>query len=150
MDGLPEWVVSLGAMLTGAIAGVFGNWPPLLSALAALMVVDYVTGCVVAFMGKSPNTDSGGWRSHESFIGLLRKTAIIGVVLLATVLDSAIGTESAVFQTAAAGYYVANEGLSILENVVLMGVPVPAVIKKALEALKNKSDGENEESKGDE
>ena len=62
------------------------------------------------------------------------------VILVATLLDVAIGNSTRVFQTAATMYYIANEGISILENTALMGVKYPAFIIKALEALRDKSD----------
>ena len=63
-------------------------------------------------------------------------------MLLGTLLDRAIGTDGMVFQTATACYYIANEGLSVLENVALIGVPVPEVIKRALEAMRSKGDAQ--------
>ena len=96
----------------------------------------------VAFAGKSPKTEGGGWLSSEGFKGLLRKGAIVAMVLLGTLLDRAIGTDGMVFQTATACYYIANEGLSVLENVALIGVPVPEVIKRALEAMRSKGDAQ--------
>ena len=130
------------ALAAGAIAGWFGEWNALLTGLAVMMVIDYVTGCMVAFMGKSQKTEGGHWLSSEGFKGLLRKSAIVAMVLLGTLLDRAIGTDGMVFQTATACYYIANEGLSVLENVALIGVPVPNVVKKALEVLKERGEGE--------
>lgn len=61
---------------------------------------------------------------------------IMLIVLMATLLDRASGMENAVFQTAAVGYYIANEGISILENSARMGVPYPRSILNALEELR--------------
>ena len=73
------------------------------------------------------------------FDGLIRKAFIMVVVLVATLLDRAIGNSAAVFQTAATMYYIANEGISILENTALMGVSYPRFIASALEELKDRS-----------
>lgn len=126
----------------GALAGLLGEWTIMLTVLAWMMGIDYLTGVLCAWRGKSPKSEGGGVSSKVGFDGLARKGLIILIVLMATLLDRAIGSDGAVFQTAAAGYYIANEGISILENSALMGVPYPKVISRALDALKNKGDGE--------
>jgi toxin secretion/phage lysis holin len=62
------------------------------------------------------------------------------VVLLAMVLDKVVGNETAVFQTATVCWYIANESLSIAENVKLMGLQLPGFLEKLLEALRKKND----------
>lgn len=128
----------------GAIAGLFGHWPAMLTILVVVMCIDYVSGVIVAASGRSPKSETGGLSSKAGFIGIAKKGFIMLIVLLATMLDHAIGDEAMLFQGAAACYYIANEGLSILENAVLMDLPVPGVIKKALEELRDKNDGEKE------
>ena len=135
----------------GAIAGLLGEWNVLLTVLAIMMVLDYLTGLVVAWRGKSPKTETGGVSSRAGFDGLIRKAFIMVVVLVATLLDTAIGNQARVFQTAATTYYIANEGISILENTALMGVVYPAFVMRALEALRQKSDeGKIDDPKTDE
>ena len=126
----------------GAIAGMFGQWPEMLTILVVAMTLDYISGVIVAASGKSHKTESGGLSSKVGFVGLAKKGFIMLIVLLATLLDHAIGDSAMLFQGAAACYYIANEGLSILENAVLMDLPVPGVIKRALEELKEKNDQE--------
>lgn len=135
-DRIVKWLA--GAM--GALAGLLGEWNVLLTILALMMVIDYATGVIVAWRGKSPKTETGGVSSKAGFDGLIRKAFIMAVVLVATLLDTAIGNATRVFQTAATMYYIANEGISILENTSLMGVPYPAFIRDALEELKEKRD----------
>ena len=106
------------------------------------MAMDYATGVIVAWRGKSPKSETGGMSSRAGFDGLIRKGFIVIIILLATVLDRAIDNGGMVFQTACTCYYIANEGLSILENAVLMDVPVPGAIKGALEIFRKKGDGE--------
>lgn len=124
----------------GAIAGLLGEWNMALTLLAIAMVIDYVTGVAVAVVHKSPKTDGGGVSSKAGFEGLLKKGIILVIVLLATILDAALGLETRMFQTACTFYYIANEGISILENAALLGVPFPAGMKNALEAIKEKND----------
>ena len=151
MDNTTIWdkLIKCLAALGGAVAGWFGGWSGLLTALAVMMAVDYATGCMAAFAGKSQKTEGGGWLSSEGFKGLLRKGAIMAMVLLGTLLDRAIGTDGMVFQTAVCCYYIANEGLSVLENVALLGVPVPGVVKKALEMLREKGEKSEDDSNSD-
>ena len=79
------------------------------------MGIDYASGLIVAACGRSPKTEAGGLSSKAGFVGLARKGFIMLIVLLATLLDRAVGNQAMVFQSAATCYYIANEGLSILE-----------------------------------
>lgn len=133
-------IIKAFAAIGGAIAGLLGEWSTMLTLLAVAMGVDYLSGLIVAWRGKSPKTEGGGLSSKAGFDGLAKKAFIILIVLLATILDRAVGGTTAIFQTAATAYYIANEGLSILENAALMGVNFPPKIKNALEALKSKGD----------
>lgn len=130
------------AGIAGALAGFLGEWNVLLTVLACLMALDYATGVIVAWRGKSPKSETGGMSSRAGFDGLIRKGFIVVIILVATVLDRAIDNGGMVFQTACACYYIANEGLSIVENAVLMDVPVPGAIKGALEIFRKKGEGE--------
>ena len=124
------------AGIAGAIAGLFGEWSTTFTILVVVMAIDYVSGVIVAACGKSPKTEAGGLSSKVGFIGIAKKCFVMLMVLLATMLDRAIGNETMVFQTSLVFYYIANEGLSVLENAALMGLPFPEKLKKALEALK--------------
>ena len=124
----------------GFIAGLFGEWSAALTILAVMMAVDYLTGVLVAVTGKSPKTEGGGLSSKIGFTGIAKKGFIMLIVLVATQLDKAIGNTSMVFQTATVFYYIANEGLSVLENADLMGVPFPAFIRNRLETIREEKD----------
>ena len=126
--------------VAGFIAGLYGEWSALLTILAVMMAVDYITGVMVAATGKSPKTEGGGLSSKIGFVGLAKKGFIMLIVLVATQLDRAIGNTSMVFQTATVFYYIANEGLSILENADLMGVPFPAFVREKLETMREHKD----------
>jgi len=133
-------VVKTMAAIAGAVAGLFGGFDTMLLVLVAFMAVDYVTGLVVAWMGKSHKSDSGHLDSKVGFIGIARKGLMILVVLAGALLDRAMGTETSVFRNMVIWFYIANEGLSLLENLALAGVPFPARLTKALEQLKEKND----------
>lgn len=133
-------IIKAAAAIGGAIAGLMGEWNALLTILMVAMATDYITGLIVAACGRSPKTEGGKLSSTAGFIGLAKKAVIVTVVLLATLLDRAIGSESMIFQSAATCYYIANEGLSILENAALLDVPIPKKLRAALEAMKDKGD----------
>lgn len=124
--------VRILAACFGAVAGLLGGWDPLLRVLVALMAVDYLTGLLVAIMGKSQKTEYGGLSSKVGASGLARKGLMLCVVLVAAMVDSAIGTGSAMCRDAACWFYIANEGISILENTGLAGVPYPEKLKELL------------------
>jgi len=118
----------------GAIAALFGGWDVALQALCWFMAIDYITGLVVAgVFHKSSKTENGALESRAGFKGLCRKGVVLALVLMAHYLDL-IANTSFVRDAVCIGF-LANEGLSILENVGLMGVSYPAAIKKALDIL---------------
>ena len=133
-------VLKILAAVAGAICGLFGEWNTMLTILVVSMTTDYISGWIVAWCGKSPKTENGGLSSKIGFIGIAKKAFIMILVLLATLLDRAIGGDTAVFQSSLVLYYIANEGLSILENAALLGVKFPAKLKKALETMKEQED----------
>jgi len=128
------------SVIGGAVAGLFGAWDDALTYLLVLNAIDFASGLVCAFRGKSHKTVSGGVSSGVVFDGVARKAFMWLIVLLAAALDRSIGDGSSMsFRTAAAFFYIANEALSILENAALLDLPVPEFIRKALEVLLEKS-----------
>ena len=123
------------------IASLFGGWSMDLQTLLLFMVVDYTSGLILAgVFKKSEKTKSGALSSNVGFKGLCKKIGILFCVLIAYRLDISIGTEY--IRTAVIIAFIANEAVSIAENVGLMGVPIPVPILKAIDVLKNKKDGE--------
>lgn len=133
-------ILKVLAAVAGAICGLFGEWNTMLTILVVAMTTDYISGWIVAWCGKSPKTENGGLSSKIGFIGIAKKAFIMILVLLATLLDRVIGGDTAVFQSSLVLYYIANEGLSILENAALIGVRFPAKLKKALETMREQED----------
>lgn len=134
-------IVKVLAGLAGAFIGfITKSWTPLFTALAVLMTADYASGWIVAWCGRSPKTESGGLSSKIGFIGIAKKAFIMILVLLATVLDDVIGAGTSVFQSSLVLYYIANEGLSVLENAALLGVRFPEKLKRALETMREQED----------
>lgn len=113
---------------------------PHLTTLIICMIVDYVTGFLVAAVfNKSNKTKDGALDSRAGFKGLCRKGMILLIVLIAYRLDLVIGSN--VIMTACIFGFIANETISIIENAGLMGIPIPGVIRRAIEILKDRSEG---------
>ncbi len=138
-----EKTVKWFAAAAGAVAGLFMRMPIAVRLLVLLMGLDYLSGVGVALLGKSPKSEGGALSSRAGFVGLMRKAMILIVILLAAVLDNLTG--SAACTGAAAMFYIVNESLSILENAVLLGVPVPQKLTQALDVAKWTSNSEKEE-----
>lgn len=127
----------------GFIASLFGGWDTALATLLIFMAVDYVTGLIVAgVFHKSQKTASGALESRAGWKGLCRKGTSLLVVLVAYRLDLVIGSNFVKDATIIA--FIANETISIIENAGLMGAPIPAVIVKAIDVLKQKADDSQE------
>lgn len=124
----------------GAIAGLFGGFDAVLIVLVAFMAVDYLSGLIVAWMGKSQKTEGGGLDSKVGAKGIAKKGLMLLIVLVAALLDRAIGADQAVFRNAVIWFYIANEGLSILENMALAGLDVPKLLHASMEQIKKKND----------
>lgn len=125
------------------IASLFGGWDTALATLLIFMAVDYVTGLIVAgVFHKSQKTESGALESRAGWKGLCRKGTSLLVVLVAYRLDLVIGSNFVKDATIIA--FIANETISIIENAGLMGAPIPAVIVKAIDVLKQKADDSQE------
>ena len=122
MEKMWEKAVRALAACGGAIAGLLGGWDPLLRVLVTL----------VAIMGKSAKTEYGGLSSKVGAAGLARKGLMLMVVLVAALMDSVMGTGGAMCRDAACWFYIANEGISILENVGLAGAPYPERLRRML------------------
>ena len=148
-------IIETTAAVGGAIASFFCGLPPIIWILLAVMSLDYITGILCALMGKSPKTEHGGLSSSQAFKGLLRKSLILFVVLLAALIDHAVAISAEIEFAAVAGatclWFIASEGMSVLENAAEMGVPIPKLMMQALELFKGKGgsdhppDGNGEE-----
>lgn len=131
-------VLAIIAAVGAGIATALGGWDMALQALLAVMAIDIVTGLMVALVWKkSGKSESGAADSRAMFKGLMRKVVIVMVVCLAQQIDISTGLNG-ILRLGAILFFTGNEGLSVIENAGLMGVPMPAVIKNALEQLRKK------------
>ena len=117
------------------IAWLFGGWSMALTTLLIFMGIDYITGVIVAgVFHRSGKSKSGSLSSTAGIKGLAKKGMILLFVLVAYRLDLQLSTTY--IKDAVCIAFIANELLSIIENAGLMGVPIPAMIVKAVEVLK--------------
>lgn len=124
-----------------AVASWFGGFDAGLKTLLVFMAIDYVSGLIVAgVFHKSPKSANGALESKAGWKGLLRKGGTLLVVLICSRLDVMFGTSFV--RDAAVIAYVVNESISILENLGLMGVPIPTVVRNSIEALTKKEEDE--------
>lgn len=130
---------SLLGLIGSTIANFFGGWDAALTTLLIFMGIDYLTGLIVAgVFHKSSKTESGSLESRAGWKGLCRKGVTLLIVLVACRLDLLINSNF--IRDAVVIAFATNEAISIIENAGLMGIPIPAVIVKAIEVLKKKSD----------
>lgn len=125
----------------GAVVSFFCGMPPIVVVLIAAMSLDYVTGVACGIIGKSQKTETGGLSSAAAFSGLMKKVVILLVVALAALLDYAVASGAGVSFSAVTGatclWFIASEGISIIENAAEIGIPVPGILKQALEIMRS-------------
>ncbi len=139
-------LVSLIGVAGSCIASLFGGFDAALATLMIFMGADYLSGLVVAgVFHASKKTKNGKLESRAGWKGLCRKGISLLIVLVACRLDLIMG--SSFIRDAVVIAFIANETISIIENAGLMGIPVPAVIIRAIEILKKEA---GKEGTGDE
>ena len=123
------------SLIASEVATVFiflvGEIDVALICLLIAIVLDYISGIIKAFNTKQLSSKIG-------FKGILKKIGILVLVMLAVLVDR-VGGNTGAIRTLVIYYFVANEGLSILENLGEAGIPIPNAIKKALKVLKDQS-----------
>lgn len=130
---------TIGGLFGGVIAMAFGGWSEGLTTLLILMIVDYLSGLVVAGLFQaSTKTQSGGLESRAGWKGLARKVITLFIIMVAYRIDVALGTNY--LMNAAVIGFIMNELISLVENAGLMGIPMPKAITKAIDILTTKAD----------
>lgn len=122
-----------------AFTTLFGGWTTGMTTLLLFMCIDYVSGLVVAgVFKKSDKSESGALESRAGWKGLARKCMTLLFVLVAYRLDLLLNTNY--IRDAVVIGFCANELVSIVENAGLMGLPLPAIIVKAIDVLRRKAE----------
>lgn len=113
-----------------AFTTLFGMWDTPIGILVLFMVLDYLLGIIRGYINKELSSDVG-------LKGIARKTVIFAVLIVAVALDKLMNTGNWVFRTLVCYFYIANEGLSIVENCGALGLSIPDKLKDALSQLKD-------------
>ena len=131
--------MTLTGIAGSLMASLFGGWTAALTTLLIFMGVDYITGIICAgVFHASQKTETGALESRAGWKGLCRKGMILLLVLVGHRLDLAMGANY--IRDAVCIAFIANEAISIIENAGLMGLPIPAILTKAIDILKKKGD----------
>ena len=138
----------IAAAAAGAVMSFITGIPVIMWVLVAMMTLDYVTDLMTGMAGVSSKTEGGKLSSRAAYEGLMRKIMIFLVVILAVLVDLAVTHGAGVTFNAVTGatclWFIASEGVSVLENAAELGVPIPGILRRALEVLKDGSgDGED-------
>ena len=127
---MKEFINSTFSVIVTTLVYLLGGFDIALKSLIIFMVIDYITGMISAIINKKLSSKTGVW-------GIFKKILMLSLVAVAVVVDNLTG-ESGVFRTIVIYFYVGNEGISILENLVECDVKIPAKIKDILEQIKEK------------
>lgn len=130
--------MGIAAVGTG-LTWLFGTWDIALIVLVSFIAIDYATGVLRAYVNKEVSSSIG-------LKGIARKAVIFIVLIVAVLLDRLLNTGNWVFRTLVCYFYIANEGISLLENCAGLGLPIPNKLKDALAQLK---EGEKKEVKSE-
>lgn len=121
------------AVIGGILGFMFGKLDGLFITLIALVIFDYLTGVVKAIIKHKLS-------SSVSYKGILKKFLIFLLVATANVIDFYVIGDNGVLRNSVIMLFIANEGISIIENSAQLGVPIPNKLRNVLQVLKKKSD----------
>jgi toxin secretion/phage lysis holin len=128
----PVWKSVFGVLMS-LVTFLLGPWDVLLYILGTLFILDWITGLIAAFVEKALS-------SKEGLKRIPRKVGMIVAISLCHFADVALGTQT-FFRDAGLYFYMANEVLSIIENLRRAGVPIPPPLERALDLIQEKSEG---------
>jgi toxin secretion/phage lysis holin len=121
----------IAAGIGGVFTYILGGWDTPLRVLFWFMFIDYLTGLIGAVYQNRLNSKVG-------YKGIAKKISILIVVVVGVLLDRLINDNVWVFRSLVCYFYIANEGISILENIGKTRVPLPQKLISVLEQLKKK------------
>ncbi|MBP1546144.1 MAG: phage holin family protein [Oscillospiraceae bacterium] len=138
MDKVTEmFKFAVGGVIT-ALSGFIGGIDGVMYALIAFMSLDYVTGVAAAVKHRQLSSETGFW-------GLVRKVCVVALVGVGHFVDVYVMHTGDIFRTAVALYYIGNEGVSLLENIGMLGVVLPKKLIDVLEQIRNDNSGGNDD-----
>lgn len=130
MDKLFNWISVIAGMVGGFLSYWLGGWDVLLKTIVFLAITDYITGLIKGFYLKELSSEIG-------FRGLLKKIVIFIVIAVAFVIQKMLG-DNIPLREVVITFYIANEGLSLLENAAVFA-PIPEKLKEVLLQLRDKN-----------
>lgn len=130
--GMEHWFNAIVSTIATTFVFLIGGFDVAMSCLLIAIALDYVSGILKAFINKNLSSEIG-------LKGILKKVGILVIVMLGVLVDRVAG-ETGAIRTLVIYYFVANEGLSIIENLGEAGLPIPKKLKNALKALKKETD----------
>lgn len=134
---MKTYIITAIGVIGSAIAGALGGWDTAIMGLCGMMALDYISGvCVALIAHKSNKSENGGADSRAGFRGLIKKGGILAVVIAANILDMVSGTSY--IRDGVCIAFIANEVLSLTENLALLGVPIPKTITDHLDVMNQK------------
>jgi len=136
MDRIFNWTSTVIGIVGGYFAAIFGQWDSILWALLVIMVLDCLTGVIKAIYTKTMSSEIG-------FKGLLKKITVLIIVALSNVLQQITGDNVAIREIVIM-FYVANEGISVLENVAVIYPQMPKAIKDILLQIRDSNSADSE------
>ena len=123
-----EWISAIFSVVATTFIWLVGGFDVALSCLLVAIVIDYISGLIKAYNTKTLSSSIG-------FRGILKKVGILLIVMLSVLVDR-ITIDNGGVRTLVIYYFVANEGLSVIENLAQAGLPVPKSLKNALKVIK--------------
>lgn len=129
---------NFGLFISGVVVFLFGGWSPALTVLITIQALDIITGLMVA--SKEKKLSSSVMRE-----GLMKKFGIWIIVIVAHFVDIILFDGGLIAITTITLAFIANEGMSITENLAKIGVPIPKPVIKYLNQIKDSSEEEGEE-----
>ncbi len=127
----------IGSIVGGFIGGIMGGLDGFLYSLIVLMVVDYISGLLVAFNKKTLSSEIGAK-------GITKKVHMLLLVLVGNIIDTNIIGNGSTVRTAVIFFYIVNECISITENSANLGLPIPKKLLKILEQLEDEEEQRDE------
>lgn len=137
MQNVIDKIELMFAALGGFLGWFFGGFDGFLYALIVFVVTDYFTGVLAAGVRHELSSEVG-------FKGIAKKVCIFVLVGIANIIDTQVIQNGSAIRTAVIFFYLSNEGLSVLENAAVIGLPIPEKLKAMLIQLANekKADGD--------
>ena len=125
-------ISDIASVILTTIVYILGGWDVALMSMVIVVIIDYITGVASAFYNKKVS-------SRQGLKGIIKKFCYFLIVALAVVIDNLMG-QSGIIRTLVIYFFVANDGISIIENMAEMDVKLPRKLIDALDDLKKKSE----------